>query len=86
MLRQHFSRLITLAALVYTLVAVGNATQVMRRPDSYQTLAHFDAEEYSQQKTIIRPMATGKVQAAYFTNWYEVMLPDSFQPIAHVCV
>lgn len=57
-----------LAAGMAALLAV-NATQVMRRPEAFKNTPHKFAEGKVEPETIYKRAATGKVQAAYFTNW-----------------
>ena len=62
---------------VFFLLSVGlaallavNATQVMHRPDNFKKTPHKFAEgDVEPEQIFKRAAATGKVNAAYFTNW-----------------
>ncbi|KAK7691604.1 hypothetical protein QCA50_005003 [Cerrena zonata] len=66
----NMRRVFLLLAVGFTALLAVNATQVMHRPDNFQSTPHKFAEGDAEPKTIFkRAAATGKVQAAYFTNW-----------------
>ncbi|ETW75424.1 glycoside hydrolase family 18 protein [Heterobasidion irregulare TC 32-1] len=64
-----FTRLALLVAAVLAATSVVDATQVMHRPVNYK----FRPEEFHaasiEPQIVERSASTGKVQAAYFTNW-----------------
>lgn len=64
-IHSFFKRVIVLAV---ALMAV-SATQVMQRPDNYKDPIRTFKTETPPTPTIIQKRATGKVSAAYFTNW-----------------
>ncbi|KAH9475936.1 Chitinase 1 [Psilocybe cubensis] len=45
------------------------ATQIMRRPDTYKDVPHRYSIETDPKTHVIHRRATGKVSMAYFTNW-----------------
>ena len=46
-----------------------DATQVMHRPDRFKSSPHAYATG-NPKAEVLHKRASGKVQAAYFTNWY----------------
>ncbi|PPQ84685.1 hypothetical protein CVT25_014216 [Psilocybe cyanescens] len=46
-----------------------NATQIMRRPDTYKDAPHRYSIETNPRTNVIHRRSTGKVSMAYFTNW-----------------
>ncbi len=59
-----FKRVLFIAAVALAAVADVGATQVMRRPETYK-----DAPS-NGTKAVHARATSGKVNAAYFTNWY----------------
>ncbi|KAA1477051.1 hypothetical protein DENSPDRAFT_867476 [Dentipellis sp. KUC8613] len=63
-----FKRLYAVAAALFAVVAVANATQVMQRPASYKQTPHNYTIGHPKPQ-IIQKRAGSKINAGYFTNW-----------------
>ena len=70
-----FKRVLFIAAVALAAVADVQATQVMRRPAAYK-----DAPNNATQSVHARA-TSGKVNAAYFTNWYGVPVSGISVPV-----
>ena len=61
-------RVLFIAAVAFAAVADVEATQVMRRPAAYK--------DAPNTKSVHARAASGKVNAAYFTNWYVALISE----------
>jgi chitinase len=70
MAQMTFKRIAFLVAVAFSALLVADATQVMHRPENYKNLK-INKVETSKNFTVhhLERRATGKVSAAYFTNW-----------------
>ena len=64
-----FTRFALLVAAVLAATSVVDATQVMHRPANYKSRPDELHAASIEPQIVERSASTGKVQAAYFTNW-----------------
>ena len=70
MLSRPLAQVVAIGLLLLDLSSVTVATQIMHRPDTFKNTPNKFPKAQSVHPTRIQKRSTGKVQAAYFTNWY----------------